>query len=189
MNQKKMTLEEFQELRARQQELLDEMQKLVSRDDFDLNFDRDTVTNTFANRYFNIQKELEEYDLSDIPFDAWHGMTILGDKNHIVDFSKTHANLDFSQIEISPLSNEDDFEGRFQGCTIRNLKEFGYNTLPDFFDQKQIDENPDIFLSDQFSEKWKEKYYRSKLDFEDLITLPESAFTRIGKEKFMGQDE
>ena len=45
MNRKKMTLEEFQELRARQQELLDEMQKLVSRDDFDLNFDRDTVTN------------------------------------------------------------------------------------------------------------------------------------------------
>ena len=131
-----MTLEEFQELRARQQELLDEMQKLVSRDDFDLNFDRDTVTNTFVNRYFNIQKELEEYDLSDIPFDAWHGMTILGDKNHIADFSKTHANLDFSQIEISPLSNEDDFEGRFQGCTIRNLKEFGYNTLPDFFEQR-----------------------------------------------------
>ena len=58
MNQKKMTLEEFQELRARQQELLDEMQKLVSRDDFDLNFDRDTVTNTFVNPYFNIQKVL-----------------------------------------------------------------------------------------------------------------------------------
>lgn len=182
-----MTLEEFQELRARQQELLDEMQKLVSRDDFDLNFDRDTVTNTFANRYFNIQKELEEYDLSDIPFDAWHGMTILGDKNHIVDFSKTHANLDFSQIEISPLSNEDDFEGRFQGCTIRNLKEFGYNTLPDFFDQKQIDENPDIFLSDQFSEKWKEKYYRSKLDFEDLITLPESALQELEKKSLWGR--
>lgn len=182
-----MTLEEFQELRARQQELLDEMQKLVSRDDFDLNFDRDTVTNTFVNRYFNIQKELEEYDLSDIPFDAWHGMTILGDKNHIVDFSKTHANLDFSQIEISPLSNEDDFEGRFQGCTIRNLKEFRYNTLPDFFDQKQIDENPDIFLSDQFSEKWKEKYYQSKLDFEDLITLPESALQELEKKSLWGR--
>lgn len=181
MDRNKMTIDEFQELRSREKKLVEEMQDLMKRDDFDLNFDRNTFINSYLTRFFNIQKELEQFDLSDIPFDAWYGMTILGDKDHIADFSKTYANLDFSQIEVWPLSDEKDFEGRFQGCNIRNLKDFGIHTFPTFFDQKLVDENPDIFLSDQFSDAWKEKYYSGTLTFDDLIELPESALQELEK--------
>ena len=71
---------------------------------------------SYNQEYYELQTKLLSYDLSDIPFIEWQGFNIYSDENHEVDFSKTHANIDFELINFSSskgLLN-------FTGCNIRN---------------------------------------------------------------------
>lgn len=51
-----------------------------------------------VNIYLKMINEITEYDLSEIPFEAWENFNLYVSKNHSLDFSKTRANIDFNLI-------------------------------------------------------------------------------------------
>ena len=77
---------------------------------------------------FDLQKEILKYDLSDIPFEEWEGMTIYSDNENRAFFSGTNANIDFSLVEYFG-------NAEFHGCNIKNLEKIGnYINSNDFDD-------------------------------------------------------
>ncbi|MBQ8131131.1 MAG: hypothetical protein IJ193_01420, partial [Bacilli bacterium] len=62
------------------------------------------------NEYMAIEEEIVSFDLSDIPYEAWNGMRIIGS----IDFSNTNANLDFRHVQFRNLCN-------FDSCNLRNI--------------------------------------------------------------------
>ena len=106
MNEK-MTLEQFQQIKNQLISLANEA-----------TYDDPDIVQRIVEQYLKIQNQLLEYDLSDIPFEAWDGVTIVSDKDHVVDFSKTKANIDFDLISYYGYGN-------FRGCNIKNLNLLG----------------------------------------------------------------
>lgn len=60
--------------------------------------------------YMSIEEEIVSFDLSNIPFEEWNGMRIIGS----IDFSETKANLDFRNVQFNNLCN-------FDNCNLRNI--------------------------------------------------------------------
>ena len=60
--------------------------------------------------YMSVEEEIVSFDLSNIPFEEWNGMKIIGS----IDFSGTHANLDFRQVQFRNLCN-------FETCNLQNI--------------------------------------------------------------------
>ena len=60
--------------------------------------------------YMSVEEEIVSFDLSNIPFEEWNGMKIIGS----IDFTGTHANLDFRQVQFSNLCN-------FETCNLQNI--------------------------------------------------------------------
>ena len=97
----KITLEKFREIKKALQERLESLQKEYE--------DVDTRTLTkeeeqhlmeqIIEKYCSVQNELFLYDLSEIPFEEWEDMAIMS--LDTLDLSKTHANLDFSLLELN----------------------------------------------------------------------------------------
>ena len=92
----------------------------------------------------------------------------------MLDFSKTKANIDFNIIEL------DGNNFNFKNCTIRNLERF-YGLKEEYFDDKTISENQDIFLSSDFSANFKEKYYNMTLSIKDFINLTDSQIEEVSR--------
>ena len=61
----------------------------------DKDFNFDLSEKKFIEQAFSIESSLFNCDLSDIPFEAWQDFYIISDENHVADFSKTRANIDF----------------------------------------------------------------------------------------------
>ena len=116
-------------------------------------------------------------DLSDIPFEAWQDFYIISDENHVVDFSKTRANIDFNMVKYTGYVN-------FKGCNVRNLEMVGRTLKPKDFDEETIRANSSLFLSDSFSEKFKDKYYSNiQLKISDLVDLTPEQLQELEKKK------
>lgn len=152
MNEK-MTLEQFQQIKNQLISLANEA-----------TYDDPDIEQRIVEQYLKIQNQLLEYDLSDIPFEAWDGVTIVSDKDHVVDFSKTKANIDFDLISYYGYGN-------FRGCNIKNLNLLGSYLNPSEFDEETIKANSTLFLSDIFNEEFKRKYYSRTLNISDLTSL------------------
>lgn len=159
---RKISLEEFRNIKSEMAKLIKdyEEQFLSNNDDFD----EEELMQQLIEQYCEAQDKLLSYDLSDIPFEEWEGILIFADENHIADFSNTKANIDFNLIEFDGYCN-------FNGCNIRNLDSVLASVKPSDFDDKTLKENESLFLSDIFSEEFKEKYYSSSLTIEDLAVL------------------
>lgn len=116
-------------------------------------------------------------DLSDIPFEAWQDFYIISDENHVADFSKTRANIDFNMVTYPGYVN-------FKGCNVRNLEMVGRTLKPKDFDEETIRANSSLFLSDSFSEEFKDKYYSNiQLKISDLVDLTLEQLQELEKKK------
>ncbi len=172
MNEK-LTIEQFREIKYQLLEVLRQTEEYFDKND-DINSEE--AEKEFFKKYTDIEKNLLNYDLSDIPFEEWKNIEIISDDSYIADFSKTKANIDFELVEFYGPVN-------FKGCNIRNLSKISNKLDPKNFDDKTIQENNHLFLSNLFSEEFKEKYYKNILNIEDIINLPFEQLEELKQKK------
>ena len=110
----KISLEKFQQIKNQLKQVEKEYEDNYEKYQNDENYDDSAEEQKVVDKYFEIQNRLCKYDLSDIPFEAWQGMTIISDETHQADFSKTRANIDFAMVEYAGNAN-------FRGCKVINL--------------------------------------------------------------------
>ena len=174
MNEK-MSLEQFQQIRDQLTQLIKQFEDNYEAHENDKNYDMDLS----IKKYLKLQSSLLNHDLSDIPFEAWKDFIIASDETHAVDFSKTKANIDFNIVEYNG-------NGNFKGCNIRNLDKIQRYLNPNGFDEQTIQMNSQLFLSDTFSNEFKEKYYNCLLKISDLASLSSKQLEEI-KQKDLRQ--
>ena len=174
----KMSLEQFQQIKNQLAQLVKEYEDNYEAHKNDENYDGSIEEQRLGDQYLEIQNRLLQYDLSDIPFEAWQGMTILSDETHAVDFSKTRANIDFDLVDYWG-------NGNFRGCNVRNLEKLRRSLNPKDFDEETIRANSSLFLSDSFSEEFKNKYYSGSVSISDLATLSSQQLDEIKQKDLM----
>ena len=173
----KMSLEQFKQIKNQLAQIVKEFQDNYEAHKNDENYDYDKEEQRVVNQYLKIQNRLSQYDLSDIPFEAWQDFQIMSDETHAVDFSKTRANIDFDIVEYYG-------NGNFKGCNVRNLDKIQRWLNPNEFDEQTIQMNFQLFLSDTFSSEFKEKYYSSSLTISDLASLSSEQLEEIKQKDF-----
>ncbi len=181
----KMTLEQFEQIKNQLANLVKQFEEYDELHKNDENYNGDEIQEKFTEQYLSIQNHLLSYDLSDIPFEAWKDFEIFSDETHIADFSKTRANIDFDLIAYFG-------DGNFRGCNVRNLEKLGRRLNWRDFDEGTIKANSSIFLSDIFSEAFKDKYYSGFLTIKDLASLSDQQLDEIKHKDFklhMGYEE
>jgi len=137
-------------------------------------FELDEIENI---EYDRLIKKFLSFDLSDIPFECYNGMLIYATNNRGLDFSKTHANIDF---EIGTFGSD----WNYKGCNVRNIGKLGKDNInAKYFDKKTIKNNQDIFLSNRFSRIFKNKFYEGNITLNDMIYLNEIQILELD-EKF-----
>ena len=170
----KMTVTEFYNFKLKLSQELENIQKEYDEQDTD-SFtpeQEEAFEKKLLEKYISIQNEIFEYDLSDIPFEAWEEMAIFS--YDMLDFSKTHANLDFNIINISSEKGID-----IRGCKIKNLKNTQVPVHEKNVDEEVKREFPNLFLSDIFPPEFKDKFYSRSLIIEDLVNLTEKQLTEL----------
>ena len=174
---KKITLEQFINIKEKIAQLLTQFQDYLDDHENDKDFNFDLSEKKFIEQAFLIESNLFNCDLSDIPFEAWQDFYIISDENHVADFSKTRANIDFNMVTYPGYVN-------FKGCNVRNLEMVGRTLKPKDFDEETIRANSSLFLSDSFSEKFKDKYYSNiQLKISDLVDLTPEQLQELEKKK------
>ena len=170
----KIKLDKFREIKNRLQEKLEYLQKKY--EDVDVSKltkeEEQKMLEEITTQYCSVQNEIFNYDLSDIPFEEWEEMTLMS--TDVLDLSKTHANIDFSLLDVSCEKGIN-----LKGCNVKHL-EYAFTPLYEHYvDQHMIDENPTLFLSNKFSEDLKIKFATSKLSIEDLINLTDEQIIEL----------
>ena len=173
-----MTLEQFREIKRQLASILKQSEDLYEQHKNDENYNYDADEKRLEKQYLEIQNRLLSYDLSDIPCAEWINMEIISDENHIADFSKTNANIDFSMLEYSPYAN-------YKSCKIQNIRGVKRIIDSNHFDQEVIKSNPNLFLSESFSTQIKQKFYDMKLSMEDLFSLSNDQIQELQSKQFM----
>ena len=176
MNEK-MSLEKFTEIKRELASIIQKYSALAEQHENDKNYDMDLLEEKGIKEYSQRLSSLLNYDLSDIPFDAWKDFMIFSDETHAVDFSKTKANIDFNIVDYPGNCN-------FKGCNIRNLDKI-YSFNPNDFDEQTIQMNSKLSLSDTFSNEFKEKYYKRNLTIADLASLSSKQLEEIKQKDFI----
>ena len=149
----KMSLEEFRRIRNRIVEIFKmDVRELTPEEEEKL-----------LNEYYTMLDELAAHDLSDIPFEEWRDVPLF--KEGYLDFSKTHANLDFSIMADSGFEKVN-----LNGCNVRGLEYVRYEA--DTFDQEFKDAHPEYFPSKDLPKEIIDKYYICDLSFKDLVDYP-----------------
>lgn len=174
----KMSLEQFQQIRSQLSQLIQQYYDYFEAHGNDENYDNELLEQRLAEQYLPIQNRLLNYDLSDIPFEAWQDFQIISDETHVVDFSKTKANIDFGVVEYYG-------NGNFRGCNIRNLDSISYSYSPEQFDENTIKDNPNEFLSFSFNANFKSNYYTRNLKLIDFIGLTDNELEELKKKNII----
>ena len=155
----KMSLEQFQQIRNQLAQLVKEYKdnyeaQLVKEyeDNYEAhkngeNYDDSVEEQRLVDQYLEIQNRLLQYDLSDIPFEEWKGLEIItGEK---INFSKSHANLDFALLEAGSINN-------YHGCKVKNI-----HMLDKYFDESSFDQ--EYLLNTTIPTLIRYKYYLNKV--------------------------
>ena len=157
--------------------MLMQFQDYLDDHENDKDFNFDLSEKKFIEQAFLVESSLFNCDLSDFPFEAWQDFYIISDENHVADFSKTRANIDFNMVTYPGYVN-------FKGCNVRNLEMVGRTLKPKDFDEETIRANSSLFLSDSFSEEFKDKYYSNiQLKISDLVDLTPEQLQELEKKK------
>ena len=173
----KMTLEQFQQIKKQLDYFSKFSENYYEAHKDDPNFDESSFEKITLNNYIEIQNQLLDYDLSDIPFEEWEGITIRSLENARLDFSKTKANIDFGIVDYWGNCN-------FSGCNVRNLDKLKRLLNAKDFDEETIKANPSIFLSDSFSEAFKDKYYDGIIGISDLAGLTSEQLAELEQKDY-----
>lgn len=173
----KLTLEQFQQIKSQLEQLVKQYENFYDAHKNDENYDEELLEQRFTEQYLEVQNRLLNYDLSDIPFEAWQDFQIMSDESHAVDFSKTRANIDFGLVEYYG-------NGNFRGCNVRNLDKIQRWLNPNDFDEQTIQMNSSLFLTDVFSSEFRDKYYSSSLTIDDLASLSSEQLEEIKQKNF-----
>ena len=168
----KLSLEQFHQIKSQLQKLVQDYSEEREAHKNDENYNADIEEQKVIDEYLKIQDRLLQYDLSDIPFEAWEDMLIVSNDTHIADFSKTRANIDFNLVQYYG-------DGNFRGCNVRNLEKVKSHLHYKDFDEETIKANPSLFLSDSFSDEFKEKYYEKSINIRDLVVLSSEQLEEI----------
>ncbi len=168
--QRIITIEEFRQYYNQLKQIM-----ALAQYDYDYHSNEDNYHSYYVDAAIELQDLLLSCDLSNIPFEEWTDFTILSDKDHYVDFSKTKANIDFSIIHYYGNAN-------FVGCNVRHLDDIKKILRRQDFDQKTIQENPYLFLSESFSDEFQKKYNLDQISMEDLDSITGEQFEEL-KEK------
>lgn len=147
----KMNLETFRSIKERIKTILEKVEKA---DESSEEYSEEQLQELLQ-EYVNSIKELENSDLSEIPFEEWEGMYLEHSPNEgmDLDLSKTHANLDFSIINFGYEKTHYSFSNilqekspNFKGCSIKNydFKDFYYDE--EMFDEEFIKQNSEHFI-------------------------------------------
>lgn len=180
MNNPKITLEQFNQYKERCKLIVDEVEDIYEQNTNNPDFDMAKFYEQFVQRYLAVQNELLQYDLSTIPYDEWRDFVILSNKQHPVDFSGTHANIDFSIFQYN-----DDAKINFKGCNVRNLGSLNRILKSSDFDKAVVDDNREMFVSDLFSQQFQEKLFDAELTIQDLVTLNQDQLNEFNNKNFM----
>ena len=172
-----MTLEQFREIKRQLASIIKQGEDLYEQHKNDENYNYDADEKKLEEQYLEIQNRLLSYDLSDIPYAEWMNMEIISDESHIVDFSKTKANIDFSMLDYSPYAN-------YKSCKIQNIGGTKRILDSEHFDSDVIRNNPSLFLSESFPISIKQKFYDMKLNMEDLFSLSNEQIQELQSKQF-----
>ena len=178
MGSPKITWEQFNEYKVKCRAILSELDEIGEKNKGNPKFNEKEFEAQLIQRYLAIQSELLKFDLSTIPYTAWEDFLILTDKDYPVDLSNTHANIDFLIFDYDDGIN-------FKGCKIKNLNSLNRMLKSGDFDQKVIDENKEMFLSDLFSQEFQQKLFDKKMTIPDLFSLNSEQVTELKSKNFM----
>ena len=182
MNNPKITLEQFNEYKARCRAIIKEAEEEYEKNKDNPNYNSSELEATLVKRYLEVQGELLKFDLSPIPYSEWKDFQIMADKDHPVDLSSTHANIDFEVFEYNDGIN-------FKGCKIQNIKSLKQILKSSDFDQEVIDKNKEIFVSNLFSAELQQKLFDRQLTIPDLFTLSTEQVNELRTKNFMNSFE
>ncbi|MBQ2873332.1 MAG: hypothetical protein IJE89_04980 [Bacilli bacterium] len=155
----KLTIDRFKEIKSKLAHIREKYEVLEKNES-----NAKEEKQKLIEQYLNLQNELLSHDLSSISPKLWEDLLIICDKEHIADFSKTKAYIDFSIVEYSEFVN-------YKGCKIQKIDQINRIINSDNFDENVIAKNPNMFISNSFEEEIKKKIYSSKLTIEDLFNL------------------
>ena len=171
----KLTIEEFREIKFM-------LNAIINKLSNSYNSLPVTLIEELASQYYNLQKKLLSCDLSDIPFDEWKNLKIMAGKGMIADFSNTKANIDFDIVSYSPYIN-------YKGCIIRNFDKLNRIVNLNHFDDEIVKSNPNYFLSDLFSEQFKQSIYECKLTLQEVLALDFEQIEELSSKHFFNNLE
>ena len=163
----KLTIEEFRRFKEEFKKLINESSSFYDEHKDDENFDSNAFEQEITNRYLDLQNRLISYDLSLIPFEEWKDLDIVGDKDHVVDMSNTHANLDFNIIYNQSFIN-------CKGCNVRNIQRKYLLLDENLFDREVVLSNPSLFIPELSNNEVRNKILNHDLTMEDLFLLEPS---------------
>ena len=171
----KLNLEEFRKYKEEQQQLLGRLDEEEETLKDSNNYNAEEFEKREIDELAKLQSKLLSYDLSDIPFEEWENVILVSSDNYKADFSKTKANFDFSILDILITGKE---IYNFKGCNVKNIESLeSYSDT--FFDEKTIEENSSLFLSDKFSQDIKDKYYSYNLSIKDISNLSDEQINEL----------
>lgn len=157
-----MTLEEFRKIKSEFLQLYHDVEEYYNDDSRDRTKD-DEVSDKFLEDVELLQQKLLSRDLSDIPFEEWEGLYFISDGK--LDFSKTHANIDFSLLREVEFETID-----LSGCNVRGLQALDYEM--DTFSPEFMKKHPEAFPDESLPLEIKEKFFANKITFSDLFQYP-----------------
>ena len=155
----RITISDFNQYREQINEMMAKAQE-----DFAFHKDDKKYHSSYTDICIELQNTLLSYDLSNIPYEAWDDFTIFSDVVHRADFSKTKANIDFSIVHYYG-------NGDFHGCQVCHLEEIKKIIKRQDFDERTIQNNPLLFLSNNFTDDFQKKFNNNMISMEDLDSL------------------
>ena len=135
-------------------------------------------TEQLMEEHNQLLNQLLKSDLSKIPFEEWQGMSLYSEEE--LDFSMTHANIDFSLLE-----NIDYESINLKGCNVKGVRFLPYYHEENF-DSDFVENHPNYFPNTNLPQEIKDKYYNGKIEFIDLNNYP-SLIECIDKKAFEGK--
>ena len=163
------------------------MRRKISIEEFNIIKDKITaMSQNYVNHdeverteYERLIKKFLSFNLSNIPFESYTGMVIYTKDNKYLDFSKTHANIDFEIVTFSP-------DWNYKGCNVKNISVFDKDNInAKYFDKKTIKKNQELFLSNRFSRTFKDKFYNNRLSIRDLRYLTNEQIQELNEKSII----
>ena len=113
--------------------------------------------------YYRLQAQLLDSDLSSIPFEEWEGLTLMSEDE--LDFSKTHANIDFSLLKDIGYESIN-----LSGCNVKGIDALNFDE--NTFDEEFIKSHPEYFPDETVPKEVRDRFFKQKIQFADLIEYP-----------------